>query len=228
MKILAIDTCTKVLSLGIYDDAKVYEYNLEVGKKLSSLLAVIIKRALEAAQMEPGDLDYFACGLGPGSFTGMRVGLSTMKGLSWALGKRLIGISTLDILAENAKAQTGKTIIPLLDAKRDLIYSCLYKNRSGSPERASPYMLISKEGLSGKIKEPCVLLGDALNLYKDDILKRLPGAVFLDKDGWYPKARNMINLALNRIKTRKFIEPGKINPIYLYPKECQIKVKRQK
>jgi len=223
VKILAIDTATKFLSLGIYADGKIYEYNLEVGLKLSQLLAVIIKRALSALDLETSDLDYFACGLGPGSFTGMRVGLATAKGLSWALRKPLIGISTLDTLAMNAKAPANKIIIPVIDAKRNLVYSCFYRNSGSIPKKISPYMLISKKELFKKMKPQSIIFGDALNLYRDDILKDAPGAMFLDKDAWYPKAHNMIDLALNRIKAKKFTEQGKINPIYIYPKECQIK-----
>jgi len=225
MRILAIDTGTKFLSLGIYDDGKVYEYNLELGVRLSSLLAVIIKRVFEALELEASDFDYFACGLGPGSFTGMRIGLSTAKGLSWATRKPLIGISTLDILALNAGTSTNKLIIPVIDAKRNLVYACFYKNSSGLAKKISPYLLLTKEELFKKIKSQSVIFGDALNLYREAFLKSVPGAILLDKDAWYPKAHNIIKLALNRIKTKKFTEVGKINPIYVYPKECQIKSK---
>jgi tRNA threonylcarbamoyladenosine biosynthesis protein TsaB len=223
MKLLAVDTSTKYLSLGIYNEGSLYGYNLEVGPKLSSLLAVTIKRVLDASGLDIKNLDYFACGLGPGSFTGMRVGLSTMKGLSWALRKPLIGISTLDILAMNALSCNRKIIIPVIDAKRSLIYSCFYKNINGSLKKISPYMLLSKEDLLKKIKQPAVIFGDALNLYKEDILKSAPQSVLLDKDYWYPKAHNIIKLAVLRIKNKKFDDLLKINPIYVYPKDCQVK-----
>jgi tRNA threonylcarbamoyl adenosine modification protein YeaZ len=223
VKILAIDTATKYLSLGIYDGDKTYEYNLEVGPKLSSLLALTIKRTLNAAGLEIGDLDYFACGLGPGSFTGMRVGLSTMKGLSWVTHKPLIGISTLDILAMNALTYGSKIIIPVVDARRNLIYSCFYRNESSLLKKTSAYMLVSKEELFKKFKQPAAIFGDALILYRDDILKNMSQAVLLDKDEWYPKAHNIIKLALLRIKNKKFDDLLKINPIYIYPKECQVK-----
>lgn len=222
MRILAIDTATKFLSLGIYDKGKVYEYNLELGPKLSSFICVTIKRVLDVLGLKTNDLDYFACGLGPGSFTGMRVGLSTMKGLSWASGKPLIGISTLDTLAMNINEES-RIIIPVIDAKRGLIYSSFYKNSNSGAKKISPYMLVSKEELFKKIKSPAIIFGDALNLYRDDILKKFPDAKLLDKDAWYPKAHNMIKLALVRIKEKKTGEAAKINPIYLYPKECQIK-----
>ncbi len=222
MKILAIDTATKFLSLGIYDSGKVYEYNLELGTKLSSLLAVTIKRVLDALGLDTADLDYLVCGLGPGSFTGMRVGLSAMKGLAWAGSKPLIGIPTLDTLAMNAAGEKGE-IVPALDARRNLIYSCLYKNTASGLKKITPYMLISKEELFKKIKGPSVIFGDALDLYRDDIIKNIAQATLLDKDKWYPKAHNMISLALSRIKNKKIDDFFKLKPIYLYPKECQIK-----
>ncbi|MFH0855530.1 MAG: tRNA (adenosine(37)-N6)-threonylcarbamoyltransferase complex dimerization subunit type 1 TsaB [Candidatus Omnitrophota bacterium] len=223
MKILAIDTSTKFLSLGIYDDSRVYEYSLEVGPRLSSLLAVIIKKALKALGLEARDLDYFACGLGPGSFTGLRVGLSAMKGLSWPLGKPLIGVSTLSLLAMNAQGYPGKVIVPVIDARRNLVYSCFYRYSGANLKKISPYMLISKDELLKKIKLPCVMLGDALNIYKDDMARGLEGVVLLDKDSWYPKPHNIIKLALEGLKKKKFKDISKINPFYIYPKECQIK-----
>jgi len=223
VKILAIDTSTRFLSLGIYDDTKIYEYNLEVGSKLSSLLAVIIRKVLRALDLEAAELDYFACGLGPGSFTGLRVGLSMMKGLSWSLGKPLIGVPTLDILAMNSGLYSDKLIIPVVDAKRNLIYSCFYKNSGVKLRKVSPYMLVSQDELLQKIKSPCVMLGDALELYKNGIIKNLPGTILLDKDSWYPKAHNIIKLSLDRINKQKFEDILKVNPFYIYPKECQIK-----
>ncbi|MCX5706656.1 MAG: tRNA (adenosine(37)-N6)-threonylcarbamoyltransferase complex dimerization subunit type 1 TsaB, partial [Candidatus Omnitrophica bacterium] len=150
MKILAIDTTTKFLCLGIYDGAKTYEYNLEVGPKLSSLLAVTIKRALEALNFDVQAIDYFVCGLGPGSFTGMRVGLSTIKGLAWVTNKPVIGIPTLDILAKNVDIN-DRLIIPVIDAKRSLIYCSVYKKQGAKLSRITPYLLITKNELFKKI-----------------------------------------------------------------------------
>ena len=222
MKILGIDTTTKFLCLGIYDNGKIYEYNLEVERKLSLLLAKTIKRVLDTLGWKPRDIDYFVSGLGPGSFTGVRTGLATVKALSFSLNKPLIGICTLDILAENAKGKKD-TIIPIIDAKRNLIYCSVYKNRNGRLIRAKPYMLLDEKELFKLIRPNSVILADALNLYKDKFLKHARGLTILDKDYWYPKAYNIIQLALERIKKKKFDNTFKVKPIYLYPKECQIR-----
>ncbi len=222
MKILAVDTTTKFLSLGIYDNAKVYEYNLEVARQLSSLLGVTIKRVLDAFGWQLDDIDYFACGLGPGSFTGVRVGLATIKGISWVINKPMIGISTLDILAKDV-AHTDNPIVPIIDAKRNLIYCSIFKNKNGRLDRLKPYMLLNEEEFFKHVKPKSILLGDAVSLYKEKIIENIKGATILDNGYWYPKARNTIELALGRIKDKKFDNPFKINPIYLYPKECQIR-----
>ena len=221
MRILGIDTTTKYLSLGIFDGSKTYEYNLDLGIRHSTLLVPTIKRVLDAVGLDLKKIDYFACGLGPGSFTGMRVGLATIKGLSWACKKPIVGISTLDILAKNVKS-TDKQIVAAIDAKRKLIYCGIFKN-NGRFKRLKTYMLLGEDELLKVIESESIILGDAILLYKEDIFKKIKGVSFLENDCWYPKGHNIIELALERVKEGKASNALNVNPIYLYPKECQIK-----
>ena len=223
MKILGIDTTTKFLCLGLYDNAKLYSYRLESGRNTSVFLAETIKRVLEVLGFSISDIDYFACGLGPGSFTGIRVGVATIKGFSWSLNKPIAGIPTLDILAKNAPAGNAANIVPVVDAKRGLIYCSAYKFKSGTLKRILPYLLLSKDELFKKFKGNCIFLGDALGLYKDQILTNIKNAKTLDIDYWYPQAHNIINIALDKIKQKKLGNAFNIKPIYIYPKECQIR-----
>ena len=85
MKILGIDTSTNFLSLALSDEKKTYEYRLEVGRKMSLKLSQTIKRVMDELAWGIAQIDYFACGIGPGSFTGMRIGLATIKGLAWSM-----------------------------------------------------------------------------------------------------------------------------------------------
>jgi tRNA threonylcarbamoyladenosine biosynthesis protein TsaB len=227
MKILGIDTSTKFLSVGVYDGDKVYAYNLEVGRRLSSLLAKTLKRILDSLGWQASDIDYFACGLGPGSFTGIRVGVATIKGLAWSLHKPIIGISTLDILARNVKAR-DVTIIPMVDAKRNLIYCSIYKTKGSIQKRITPYLLLTEAQFQKKMSVESIIFGDALPLYKENILRNIKNVTILDRDYWYPRGHNIIELALERIKQKKFSNAFKIKPIYLYPKECQIKNAKSK
>ena len=224
MKILGIDTATRFLCLGIYNDNKIYEYRLELGRRLSALITPTIKRVLDALGWQINDIDYFACGLGPGSFTGMRIGIATVKGLAFSLNKPVVGISTLDILARNAGI-TGAYVIPVVDARRNLIYCSIYRNKLGQSARIKPYMLLTIDEFFKKteIKGNAVILGDAINLYKQKILMHMNNVTVLDKDYWYPSGCNIINLARERINSKKVDSASRIKPVYLYPKECQIK-----
>jgi tRNA threonylcarbamoyladenosine biosynthesis protein TsaB len=225
MKILGIDTSTKFLSLGIYDNGKIYQYNLEVLTKLSFLLTPTIKRILDALGWQVKDIDYLACGIGPGSFTGIRLGLSAIKGISWSLGKPVIGISSLDILAKNMFFDK-RPLVAVVDAKRNLVYCGIFKIENGSLKKVKPYMLLTINEFCKYVPDNSIITGDALSLYKEVIVKNLKGATILDKDYWYPKGHNIISLALDRIRNKKLNNAFDLKPIYLYPKVCQIRERK--
>jgi len=222
MRILGIDTTTKYLALGLWDGVKSYEYNLDLGRRHAALLIPTIKRVLEAADLSIEGIDYFACGIGPGSFTGMRVGLATIKGLAWVLKKPIVGISTLDILAKSVR-DNNAYIVPAIDAKRNLIYCSIFKIINGALKRLAPYMLLSENEFLKKVPRNALVLGDAVSLYKEQILISVKGVNILDRDYWYPRGGNLIALAEERIKSKRLQNAFDILPIYLYPKDCQIR-----
>jgi len=223
MKILGIDTSTKYLCIGICDQDKIYEFNLDVGQKLSALITLTIKRILDSLGWEAKDIDYFACGLGPGSFTSLRIGLSTIKGLAWALNKPVVGIPSLDILSRNVNF-SGYTIVPIVDAKRNLMYCSAYRIMGKKLKRIMPYQLLTKEELVLKFKKDVLFFGDASGLYKDYLLKHVKLATVLERDFWYPQAHNIILVAKEMVQLKKPSNAFGVLPIYLYPKECQIKI----
>lgn len=224
MKILAVDTSTNFLCLGLSDGRRFYEYNLELGRRLSSLLIPTVKRTLKALGWRINDINYFACGLGPGSFTGLRLSLAALKGMGWVLNKPLIGIPSLDILAAQVKEEQ-RPLTVITDARRGFTYCGIYKNKNGRLIRIAPYALLNEKGLLKTIKDNSIILGNAVNLYRERILNNAKAITILDKDYWYPKAHNMIALALERVKDKKISNAFALRPIYLYPKECQIKCK---
>jgi len=224
MKILAVDTSTKFLSLGLYDGRKSYDYNMELGRKHSALLVPTIKMVLEELGWKFSDIDYFACGLGPGSFTGVRIGVSTIKGMAFGLSRPVVGVSTLDILAENA-ASIGncKRVVPVIDARRDLLYYSMYRRNNNHLHRMIPYRLETKYKFLKEVRPGSIILGDGLGAGGLESCKNIKGVVAMDKEYWYPKAYHLIRLARERIREGDFSDSFKIKPIYLYPKECQIK-----
>jgi tRNA threonylcarbamoyl adenosine modification protein YeaZ len=224
MKLLGIDTSSKFLCLGLYDTDKAYEYRVEAGTRLSSVLGLTIERALSAVSWRLSDIDYLACGLGPGSFTGLRIGISAIKGLSWSLNRPIVGISTMECMAAAVEA-TDVLIITAIDAKRNLIYCAGFRKKRTKLTQVNPHMLLSTDEFFKKIKGRPLILGDAAHLLKNELARRLPGARILDTDFWYPKPEELIKLALEKIRKKKFIPASRLDPIYLYPRECQVRKK---
>jgi tRNA threonylcarbamoyladenosine biosynthesis protein TsaB len=224
MKILAIDTTTARLCLGLLIDGKFYEYSLKAGRSLSALLVPTIKRLTDTLGLSIADFDYFGCGLGPGSFTGMRIGLATVKGLAVVRDKPVVGIPTLDILAGNAP-RDDRLIVTAQDAKRSLIYCSAYQYERGSLKRKTPDLLLNPEEFVKKFPRQAVILGDAVALYKDIFLSRIKNATLLDKDYWNLAPHYLMELVQTKIRARQLSSALTVKPIYLYPKECQIKAK---
>jgi len=223
MKILGIDTSTKFLTIGIFDGLKIYDYRLDLGRGHDIFLIEHTKRILEALGIKLKDLDYLAVGIGPGSFTGVRIGLATVKGLGLVLKKKTIGISTLDIIAYNALSlDKAIYICPLLDARRGFVYATLYKKQGFSLKRILPYQLINVEDLLKITPKGAIFLGDGLNLYKSTIISLVENSFILDEEFFWPRGTNIIRLAIERIKKKNFADLTALKPIYLYPKECQI------
>lgn len=223
MKILAIDTSTKFLTLGLSKNSKLLgQLNLELGRKLSDEIIRALQKFLKKHKIGLSDLDGFAVGVGPGSFTGLRIGLSTIKGFSLVLNKPIVGVSSLDILAESIAAGSEKLICPIIDAKRELVYSCVYKKTS-KLKRTSKYMLVSVKDLLNEINQDTIFLGDGIVLYKDAIKRKLgKKAHFASEKSWYPKAIDLLSLSRDKFKTKKAMNAHELQPLYLYPKECQV------
>ena len=128
MKVLGIETSGLVGNLAVCDGnrvvaRKLYGKNFSHGKEIISSLESLFNEA----KWEPGDIDLIAVSTGPGSYTGLRVGVTCAKTLAYGLGKPVIDVPTLDVLVENVEDNGAKTICPVLDAKRKSVYACIYE-----------------------------------------------------------------------------------------------------
>lgn len=230
MKILCLETSTKNFSLGLAENGKVLAFrNLHLEKILSSSIIPAIDGILKKTKVVLKDLDGFAVGLGPGSFTSLRVGLSTVKALAFALQKPVVGIPSLDILAMNANPRPGMDICVICDARRNLLFSCLYESKNGKVRKKTEYLLVDIKKLLGKIKNPTLFIGDGISLCKEEIerhgVQRHLTVVFEDAKKWFPFANKLALLAEPRFKKKDFDDPQKLIPLYLYPDDCQVSKK---
>ena len=226
MNILAIDTSSKYFYLAIAEDDKIrVSICRPSGRELSRMIIPLIEKALKKAGLSLEDIDYFACGLGPGSFTGLRVGLAVIKGFAFSLNKPVAGIVSLDVIAGSQSNFSGY-VCPVVDARRSLVYSAIYRAKNGILKREGRYLLVPLKELLAKLKgrDKVIFLGDGLSLYRGDIEKELGlRAHFVDEGFWYPKPENLLRLAREKIKNREIADLDKLVPFYMYPKECQIK-----
>ena len=170
MKILAIDTSTMISSISILEDEYILgEYSLNQQRTHSELLLPMIDDLSTKLGLEIKDFDVFAVGKGPGSFTGLRIGMSAIKTMAQVLDKKIIGVSTLEALAHGVF--TDKYIMPLIDARGKRFFAAIYK------WQGDKLVCVKEEGLFklNDIKEfllnrqeEFVLVGDAINLVKND------------------------------------------------------------
>ncbi|MFA4991523.1 MAG: tRNA (adenosine(37)-N6)-threonylcarbamoyltransferase complex dimerization subunit type 1 TsaB [Candidatus Omnitrophota bacterium] len=222
MRILGIDTSSLVLSVAVSEDGGIIrEESYSLDRKHSSLLIPKIKELLRKTRSGIDKIDGFVVGLGPGSFTGMRIGVSAVKGFGVATGKPCVGVASIDAMAMNAEADG--VIVPIIDAKRQQVYAAVYDKKRDKIVRRSEYLLLPVEEVLKKIKGPVIFLGDGAGLYRGQIERLNEKAVFLDERYWYPRASNLIKLGLTKIKKAKAPGLDKLAPIYLYPDDCQIK-----
>ena len=223
MKLLCIDTSTRVLSLAVSDNDRVLRSShVSLEGFLSSSIIPSIQKILKSARIKLEALDGFAVGLGPGSFTSLRVGLATIKGLSFATGKPVVGIPSLDILAMSVLGD--QQICTIMDARRNMVYACLYQKKGTTLKRKSPYLLTPLNDLLKFLKttENITFIGDAASLFKAHINHPKKNFIFADSNIHYPQAKFLAPLVLKRFKEKKFDEVEKIVPLYLYRQDCQV------
>jgi tRNA threonylcarbamoyl adenosine modification protein YeaZ len=128
MKILAIDTSGKTVSAAVAEDGRILaEYWLRHGKTHAEALMPCVDATLSGLDAQPGDMDAFAVICGPGSFTGLRIGIAAVKAFAYADGKRVAAIPTLDALAYNLSGYAGSLLCPVMDARNGNVYQALYR-----------------------------------------------------------------------------------------------------
>ena len=225
MKVLGIDTSTSFGSVGLMDDGEVIsDYLLNIMVTHSERLLGAIELVLREARCPIGDIDGWTISLGPGSFTGLRIGVSTVKGLAFATGKPVAGVSTLDVLASQI-APTSYLISPILDARKKKVYTAFYRYEEGSSlKRQSDYQAIRPEDLVIKIKEQTIFLGDGVKTYGDFLLNSLPSlAIFPPAPLHFPHGSMVAKLGFELLKKGEYLNLSTFAPFYIRPSEAEVK-----
>jgi tRNA threonylcarbamoyladenosine biosynthesis protein TsaB len=223
MKILAIDTATSGCSVALTDDDHLLaEINLVSTQTHSRHLAGMIGEACRLAGLAVGEMDAYAVVKGPGSFTGLRIGVSTVKGLAEAAARPIVGISALQALAEQAAAATP-LVCPLIDARRGEVYFSIYRMIDGVlVERHLEDVLRPDQALHS-IDAPCTLVGNGAVLYRSMIRDNLgDGACFAHPMAHHIRASTVARLAWKRLENGDSDEVMHFVPAYVRKSDAQI------
>ena len=227
MKILAIDTSTLVMGVSLLEDDRVLgEVTTNLRKDHSVRLMPTVARLMEELRLSLSELDLIAVASGPGSYTGVRIGVTTTKAMAWSRNLPLIGISSLAVLAMNGMRFGGK-IAPLFDARRDRVYTGLFDGREDGEvrpvkeERVTPIDEWLEE-LKGE--GPILFLGDDVGRFRERIAKSLgENAFFGFPPENIPRASCLGRLALARWRREGEGEGTDFTPNYLQLAEAEVK-----
>jgi tRNA threonylcarbamoyladenosine biosynthesis protein TsaB len=225
MRILGVDTSTACGSLGLIDDHKVVaEYALLQEETHSARLVPAIQAILKEARLDIHEMDGMAISLGPGSFTGLRVGLSVVKGLALAVAKPVVGVPTLDALAHNLPF-TPYLICPLLDARKGELYTALYQDGEGGEiERLTPYQVLPPTQLLENLPvRETVFLGYGVDLCRGLIEKQLGAkALFAPPHLRFLRGTTVAELGMKRLLQGDQDDIASLAPIYVRPSDAEI------
>lgn len=224
MKILSLDSATECATCAILDENKLLgEVVFNYKKQHSIILMPMIDYLLKNLNLTIQDIDGFVVSKGPGSFTGLRIGAATIKGLSEGTGKPFVSVSSLDGLAFNL-AYTDGIICPILDALRDNVYTCLYRFNDGVLERLIDYSAISIEELISILStydEKITFIGDCTEKFKDKLYTSLENIYFAPSSLNVVKASSLGDIGLNLIKSDIREDIHTFAPIYLRKSQAE-------
>lgn len=227
--ILAVDTSSRLLSVAIQKrSGEIFELNLEGAPRHSEQLIALVAQGLKELGLKKNELDRLIWGLGPGSFTGLRIGLSILKGLHIGLGLRAIGASSLDLIALGSSLVTGDFFV-CVDAKRESVYLAKYRFQNGVPEKIMQDTLVSRAGLIEHLTPGITLAGDALLVCGEMIRKQFGPEIFFASEAfWYPRARFLIQLFESRPKWLSPLSLKTMAPAYFRRSEAEEKLMGRK
>ena len=228
MNILNLDSSTKTFSIAISRNEKILSFrNLKLEKALATSIVPVIDSALKKAKLSLENIDGFAVGLGPGSFTSLRIGLSTIKAFGIATQRPVVGVSSLDVIAQGVKDLRSDQVCVLCDAKRNMVFASIYKVKNDQVKRTGAYFLSEIKDILKKIKGDCLLVGDGVGIFGKEIKAYFKGKknkiVFTDEKYNHVQASNLAALSFERFKGKKTDNINTLAPMYLYPDDCQVR-----
>lgn len=219
MKILAIDTSSKICSVAILEDnEKIEELNINDGKTHSENLMPLIDEILKKSNIKLKDIELFACSVGPGSFTGIRIGVATIKAIAEVSKKKIASVTSLETLAQNINSNDKKTIVSLIDARNNQVYAGIFDENYNLKE---DYIADDINFVIEKMKkyEDIICVGDGAVLHKELLKSQISNIEFIEDN-------NQTAVNVGKIGYKKYLENNLCNsdtivPIYLRKSQAE-------
>ncbi|AYE34781.1 tRNA (adenosine(37)-N6)-threonylcarbamoyltransferase complex dimerization subunit type 1 TsaB [Clostridium septicum] len=229
MIVLSIDSSSQVATVALMkDDCLIGEYTLNHKREHSVLIMDMVEMLLKDNNLDINDIDGFVVSKGPGSFTGLRIGMATVKGLSFGSNKPYVSISSLDALAYSLINFDG-IICPIMDALRNSVYTCLYKNENGNLTAITDYDALDLPYLVKLIKEKgdkVIFTGDGINKHKDYLKEHLPNAVFAPNHLSIVRASSLGELGIKMLIEGKY-DSVNSSPLYLKKPQAERELEKR-
>ncbi len=227
MKILAIETSTMLGGAAVMGETEglIAEMRLNVKSTHSERLMTEVDHVLRQAGMTISEIDVFGVAIGPGSFTGLRIALSTVKGFSYATGRPIVSVPSLEALAWNFPF-SAYPVCTMLDARKKEVYAAVFRWRDGGFERVMAEASVNPYDLLKSLDGPIIFAGEGARLYRDAINKIAGNnALFPHPHSMAPSPSNVAFLGLKKAMRGEFSEPVGLVPLYLRKSEAEIRAK---
>jgi tRNA threonylcarbamoyladenosine biosynthesis protein TsaB len=224
MLILGIESATPQVgcAIGGHEGVRA-SFHSARGQRHAETLAPAIDFVRRHALVEFDDLGAIAVDIGPGLFTGLRVGIATAKALAQTLRIPMIGVSSLDLLAFRVR-YTNRLIVAVLDARRGEVFYAFYRQVPGGAQRLSDYTLGKPEDLAWELLakgEECLVVGDGALRYPS-VFAEVARTEFGEMGTAYPSAAALVELAHPQAMREEFVPPWELKPLYLRKADAEI------
>jgi len=221
-----VDTATKSCSVAVIDGDSLLAESTSVNDQTHSRhLLNIIDNVLGMAGLKISQLEGFAVSIGPGSFTGLRIGIASVKGLAFSLTKPVVGVSSLETLAFQCR-QNPYLICPVLDARKQEVYFCRYRFTNGKLEKENQERVASPAEAVRGIREPCLFVGNGAKLYRELISTGLGElAHFAAEKQHTIRASAVARLSLPRFKRQEIDDVQLLVPHYIRQSDADLRLR---
>jgi tRNA threonylcarbamoyladenosine biosynthesis protein TsaB len=222
--ILGIDTATPQVGCAIGGhEGVIASFSSAKGKRHAETLVPAIDFLCRQAHVELDEIGAIAVDLGPGLFTGLRVGVATAKAMASALRVPVVGVSSLDLLAFPVR-WTNRQIVSVVDARRGEVFYATYRQVPGGVQRLTEPQVGTPEQLCNEIQatgDDCLAVGDGARRYADELVDLIKVEI-ADAGLAYPSPQSLVQLAHARAVREEFVNPWDVQPIYLRKADAEI------